>query len=166
MIDVRPERLDDLEAIRDVNDRAFGRTHEGRIVDALRGNGQTVVSLVATAGDRVVGHIFFSPATLGELVGTALGPVAVLPEYQRQGIGSALVTAGVQQLKDIGCPFVVLVGHPEYYPRFGFRPASPRGIQCQWTVPDDVFMVLVLDEDQMRGVTGVARFRDEFSTVT
>ncbi|MGH8284998.1 MAG: GNAT family N-acetyltransferase [Steroidobacteraceae bacterium] len=96
----------------------------------------------------------------------ALGPMAVLPEYQRQGIGSKLVEAGNQRLKDAGCPSVIVVGHADYYPRFGFRPASAHRIECEWEVPDNVFMLLVLDQTKMQGVSGLARYRDEFSGVT
>jgi putative acetyltransferase len=92
--------------------------------------------------------------------------MAVIPEYQRQGIGSKLVIAGNEKLKDTGCPFVIVVGHASYYPRFGFNPASRRGITCEWEVPDDVFMLLVLDEAKMQNVSGLAKYRHEFSSVS
>jgi putative acetyltransferase len=93
--------------------------------------------------------------------------MAVLPDHQRQGIGSALVRRGLDELQTRGCPFVVVVGHPEYYPRFGFLPASSRGLRSQWEgMPDAVFMVKVFDEDAMAGVTGIVRYRDEFDEVT
>jgi putative acetyltransferase len=164
-IDIREERPGDLPAIRDLNVRAFGQDQEGRIVDALRSNGAALLSLVAVQGDRVLGHIMFSPATIGgNVTGAALGPMAVLPEYQRRGIGTRLIEEGTRKLKDIGCPFVIVVGHPNYYPRFGFTPASAHGVTCEWDLPDDVFMLLVLDEAKMRGVTGLTRYRHEFST--
>ena len=90
--------------------------------------------------------------------------MAVLPEHQRRGIGSALVTAGNQKLRDAGCPFIIVVGHSSFYPRFGFRPAGSYGITCEWDVPDEVFMLLVLDQEKMEGVSGVANYRSEFST--
>jgi putative acetyltransferase len=92
--------------------------------------------------------------------------MAVLPEHQRQGVGSKLVQAGNQKLKDGSCPFIIVVGHASYYPRFGFRPARTHGITCEWEVPDDVFMLLVLDESTMRGVSGLAKYRQEFSSVS
>ena len=96
-----------------------------------------------------------------------LAPMAVLPGFQRQGIGSRLVRAGIAALKKTCWPFIVVLGHPEYYPRFGFVPASKRGLACQWKdVPDDCFMVLILDETSMRGVSGVANYRDEFDQAT
>ena len=92
-----------------------------------------------------------------------LAPMPVLPRFQRQGIGSRLVRAGIATLKKARCPFIIVLGHPEYYPRFGFMPASKRGFTCQWEgVPDDAFMVLILDETSMSGVSGVARYRAEF----
>jgi putative acetyltransferase len=85
---------------------------------------------------------------------------------QRQGIGSRLVEAGNRKLKDAGCPFIIVVGHADYYPRFGFTPASEHGIRCEWDVPNDVFMLLVLDEAKMESVSGLATHRHEFSSVS
>lgn len=163
MLEIREERPNDIAAIHDVNRQAFGQDQEGNIVDALRANGAAMLSLVATLNGRVVGHIMYSPITVGELTGAALAPMAVLPEHQRQGIGSKLVEAGIQKLKDAGCPFILVLGHADYYPRFGFKPASTLGIKCEWEVPDNAFMVLVLDEEKMQGVSGLARYRQEFS---
>jgi len=92
-----------------------------------------------------------------------LAPMAIAPERQRQGIGSRLIEAGLKVLRQQACPFVIVLGHPEYYPRFGFVPASGHGLACQWEgVPDEAFMVLILDKAFMAGVSGVARYRDEF----
>lgn len=167
MIQIQEERPDDIPAIRDVNRQAFGQDQEGNIVDALRSNGGCLLSLVAKLDDCLVGHIMYSPLSVGgEITGAALGPMAVLPEYQRRGIGSQLVETGNNKLKDAGCPFIIVVGHPNYYPRFGFTRASAQGITCEWEVPDNVFMVRVLDEVRMRGVAGLAKYRHEFTTVT
>jgi putative acetyltransferase len=166
-VDIREERPDDITAIRELNERAFGQDQEANIVDALRSNGAASLSLVATVNGKVVGHILYSPVSVADKsAGMALGPMAVLPEFQLQGIGSKLVEAGNQRLRGQGCPFIVLVGHEHFYPRFGFTPASARGITCEWEVPDDVFMILVLDEAKMQGVSGLARFRNEFSTAS
>jgi putative acetyltransferase len=163
---IREERPDDVAAIRDVNRRAFEQDQEANIVDALRSNGGALLSLVATQNGRVVGHLMYSPLSVGPVTGAGLGPMAVLPEEQRQGIGSELVRVGNQKLKDAGCPFIVVVGHASFYSRLGFGPASRHGISCEWEVPDDVFMVLVLDEARMQGVSGLAKYRPEFSTVS
>jgi putative acetyltransferase len=164
-LEIRAERPDDIAAIRDVNRRAFAQDQEADIVDALRTNDAALLSLVAAADDRVVGHIMYSPASIGSVTGAALGPMAVDPGHQRQGIGSALVEAGNRILRDKGCPFIVVLGHTHFYPRFGFLPASTRRITCDWNVPDDVFMIAVLDEQKMHGVSGLTKYRVEFSTV-
>jgi putative acetyltransferase len=167
MISIRQEEPGDREAVRLVNELAFGGQDEAEIVDALRETGDVILSLVALHADSVVGHIMFSPVRIEEggcvVEGTGLGPMAVLPEYQRQGIGSALVESGLRILRDRACAFVVVLGHSDYYPRFGFEPASRRGIKSQWEgIPDDVFMVYVFDEYRMKDVHGVVRYGDEF----
>jgi len=162
-IEIREERSGDLAAIREVNELAFGQPLEANIVDAVRSNGAMLASLVAMVDDRIVGHIMYSPVSLNAVVGAGLGPVAVRPGDQRHGIGSALIKTGNAQLQRAECPFIVVLGHAEFYPRFGFRPASRHGITCEWDVPDDAFMVLVLDAARMEGVSGMARYRQEFS---
>ena len=166
MIEIREEQTADVAAIRDVNTSAFGQNLEANIVDALRSNGAVLISLVAILQGRVVGHIMYSPASVGSTMGAALGPMAVLPAYQRQGIGSRLIDAGNRKLEMAGCPFILVVGHAAYYPRFGFRPASTYGIVCEWDVPDNVFMVLVTDPEKMSEVSGLAHYRPEFSIVS
>ena len=165
-IEIREERQGDVAAIRDVNQLAFGQPQEGELVDALRANGGVLLSLVAISNGRIVGHILYSPIVVGgEFNGAALGPMAVHPDYQRQGIGSQLVAAGTRRLAEAGCPFVIVLGHPEFYPRFGFTPASAFGITCEWDVPGDAFMVLILDRTKSEGVSGRAHYRSEFSMV-
>jgi putative acetyltransferase len=161
---IRREQSADLAAIREVNRRAFGQDQEGAIVDALRANGGVLLSLVAILDERIAGHILYSPARVGDLSGAALGPMAVLPDDQRQGIGSRLVEAGNELLRETGCPFIVVVGHPAFYRRFGFQPARTHRLACEWEVPDEVFMVKVLDGARVRGAAaGVVRYRPEFS---
>jgi len=119
------------------------------------------------AGNEVVGHILFSPAVIegenGRLWGSGLAPVAVLPEYQRKGIGSELVQTGVARIKEAGCPYIIVLGYPEYYSRFGFEPASRFGIRSEWDVPDEAFMILMLNRKAMKGITGVAKYREEWA---
>ena len=164
LFDIREERPEDVAAIREVNKRAFGQDQEANIVDALRSNGASLLSLVGIVDGQVVGHILYSPATVADVVGAGLAPMAVLPEFQRHGIGSKLIETGTQKLKDAGLPFIIVLGHSNYYPRFGFKPASIFGIKCEWDVPDEAFMLLVLDQTKMQGVSGLAKYRDEFST--
>jgi len=161
MIEIRDEALGDEEAIRRVNEEAFGQPDEARIVDALRAHCPDLLSLVAVDGEEVVGHILFSPASLERARGMGLAPMSVLPGRQRDGIGSRLVEEGLRRLRERGCPFVIVLGHAEYYPRFGFEPASAHGVRCKWDVPDEVFMILVLDAPVMEGVSGVAHYRGE-----
>jgi putative acetyltransferase len=167
VIKIRAERPGDIAAVRALNEVAFGEPTEAGIVDLLRAACPDAVSLVAVEDDLVLGHIFFSPVAIsseqGVTQGMGLAPMAVLPERQRQGVGSVLVEAGIEALRERGCPFIIVVGHPEYYPRFGFVPASAHNLSCQWEgVPDEAFMVLILDPETMSGLSGVARYRDEF----
>ena len=167
MIRIREEQPQDIEAISELNVRAFGQTQEADLADKLRQNCNDLLSLVAVMQNQVVGHILFSPATIESrqrtVHGKALAPMAVLPEYQRQGIGSKLVRTGIEKLKEWQCPFIIVLGHAEYYPRFGFEPASRHGIRSEWEVPDDVFMILVLNEPDFNSISGVAKYRPEFT---
>jgi putative acetyltransferase len=167
MIRIRPEKPEDIPFVRVINERAFEQPAEADIVDKLRLSCLEALSLVAVDENQVVGHIFFTRAAVGSgnrtIEGMGLAPMAVLPERQREGIGSALVEHGLKILRERSCPFVIVLGHPEYYPRFGFEPASKYGLRSQWEgVPDDAFMVVMLDREAMEGVSGVARYRDEF----
>ncbi len=164
-VTVRPERTEDGPAVCRVNESAFGRAAEAALVDAVRAACPEAVSLVALEKGRVVGHLLFSPVTLSGAArtvrGMGLAPMAVRPERQRRGIGSRLVRAGLDLLRERGCPFVIVLGHPAYYPRFGFVPASRHGIRCTWEhVPDEAFMVRILDGERMAGVSGTARYID------
>ena len=167
MISIREEQPQDIRIIRDLNKRAFGQTQEADLVDKLRQTCDDLLSLVALMQNQVVGHILFTPVIVegvdSMLQGMALAPMAVLPEYQRQGIGSALVRTGIEKLKKRQCPFIIVLGHAEYYPRFGFEPASRYGIRSEWEVPDDAFMILVIGEFGMRGGMALAKYRPEFA---
>ncbi len=162
MIRIRLEEPADIPSVRVIDEQAFEQPAEADIVDKLRSICPDALSLVAVYDDRVVGHIFFTTATVDgkndTVEGMGLAPMAVLPEHQRQGIGSALVEHGLEILRDRPCPYVIVLGHPEYYPRFGFKPASGHGLRCQWEgVPDEAFMVLIFDKEAMEGVSAVAR---------
>jgi len=166
MIEIREEQSVHITSICDVHIKAFDQNQEADIVDQLRQNCNDLLSLVAELENQVVGHILFSPATIEgqgrNVTGMALAPMAVLPEYQRQGIGSELVRFGISKLKNRRCPFIIVLGHAEYYPRFGFEPASLHEIRSEWEVLDEVFMILVLSEAEMKGISGVAKYRQEF----
>ena len=171
---IRPETQADIAAVHAINVDAFttselGYSGEAEIVDQIRSSHQGVLSLVAEAAGKVVGHILFSPVTIGDadraVIGMGLGPMAVSSACQREGIGTQLVEEGIRQLRARGTPFIVVLGHPQYYPRFGFRRASALGIHCEYDgVPDEAFMVLVLDETLV--AQGVARYLPEFGDAT
>ncbi len=168
MIEIRKEKQKDYDKIRIVNDQAFGQPDEGRIVDKLRESCKEIVSLVAVSDNEIIGHIFFSPVTIetqtGFVKGMGLAPMAVLPEFQNRGVGSMLVNEGVRIIENMSCPFVIVLGHETYYPRFGFERASKFGLKCQWEgVPDEAFMVMIIDESAMKGISGIAKYRDEFN---
>jgi putative acetyltransferase len=138
-------------------------------VDLLRGRGKAVLSLVATEEERVVGHILFSLVTIEEAgrvsEGIALGPMAVLPERQSAGVGSTLVRAGLERCREAARERVVVLGHPAYYPRFGFVPASRFGLRCEYDVPDEVFMAMELKEGAFEGIRGLVKYAPEFTEV-
>ena len=148
MVVIREEIPSDIPAIRPLNEEAFGQPTEADIVDRLRSSCDRLLSLVAVLDMRIVGHILFSPAVLEpegrKRDGMGLGPMAVLPSLQLQGIGSRLVEEGLARMRSAGCPFLVVLGHREYYPRFGFGRASRYGVRCQWE-------------------GGVIRYREEFN---
>jgi putative acetyltransferase len=163
---VRFEEPADAAAVRDVNDQAFGSPVEGQIVERLRAEPGSI-SLVATKDDLVVGHILFTTVNLEPSVGfrvAGLGPMSVLPEHQRVGIGSQLVRAGLDACREHGYAAVVVVGHPAYYPRFGFQPAHTSGLTLpDFDVPQDVFMVVELEAGVLERLKGAVHYRSEFA---
>lgn len=166
---IRMETTEDGSAIRVVNRAAFGRAGEGELVDALRAAGAVICSLVADEAGEVVGHVLFSRAVLEDRgVHTAvagLGPVAVLPVHQGRGVGSALIVAGLTICREKGYDLAVVLGHPAYYPRFGFRPARPLGIRWEHDAPEEAFMVMELQPGTLAGRRGIIRYRPEFDGV-
>jgi putative acetyltransferase len=167
-VQIRKEHPGDEKAVFDVNFRAFGQEAEPKVVDILRTNCPQGISLVAEQDGVVVGHILFTPAQIEngskKTDGMGLAPMAVLPEHQRKGIGSALVRSGLEELRRAGTLFVVVVGHPWFYPKFGFEKASKYGVRCEYDqVPDEAFMILVFRPMEFQGVRGVAKERPEFA---
>jgi putative acetyltransferase len=168
MTKIRFEKPEDIAFIHSVNEQAFGRVSEAKLVDTLRLACTDHLSLVADDNGSIIGHLMFTPVVVTDgkqkTEGMGLAPMAVLPSKQHQGIGTQLVDTGLQILKEKGCPFIIVLGHPEYYPRFGFQAASGRNIRTQWDgVPDEAFMILVMDHEAMQNVSGIAIFRYEFS---
>ena len=165
---IRPETAEDYDATHEVNALAFGREVESRLVEALRALPDFIagLSLVVVEASRVVGHILFSPFVIemkdGAVPALTLAPLAVRPEFQNQGIGSQLVRDGLERCRTLGHRIVVVVGHPNYYPRFGFCPARARGLEAPFPVPDEAFMVLELVPGALDGVAGMVRFPPPF----
>lgn len=169
MIAIRPERPEDYPTVFEINKRAFGRSEEAELVEKLRSVADPQISLVAELNGQVVGHIFFSPVAISDgassFVALGLAPMAVLPELQNQGVGSLLVKSGLDAVRRIEQNLVVVLGHPEFYPRFGFEIASRKGLHCEFPAPDEAFMVIELDPNALRGRTGIVKYLPEFSAV-
>lgn len=166
---IRAERESDYEAISALNERVFPSVLEARLVEWLRETARPFISLVAVDDEQeLLGHIAFSPVTLfddpaAKLMG--LAPMAVDPAHQRRGIGVALVEAGLQRCRLNGSLAVVVLGHPEYYPRFGFEPAADRGLSSEYDVPDDTFLILELEPGGLEGKTGMIQYHPAFSSL-
>lgn len=161
---IRRERPDDADAIREILVAAFGREAEARLVDRLRASGKIACALVAEEKGRVLGHVVFSAIAAGvnRAPGVALAPLAVMPAFQRLGIGSALVSAGLERLRQEKGQRVLVLGDPAYYTRFGFVPASRFGLTCPFPAPEDAFMAIELQPGAFNGVSGMVRYGHEF----
>lgn len=161
---VRAETAADRASVRRVNELAFEGAAEADLVEALHRDGLVLSSLVAETDGAVVGHILFSrmwvDAAGGSLDAVCLAPVAVAPPHQRRGIGSLLIGRGLDEVGRLGERLVIVVGHPEYYPRFGFEPAQPRGLTGPF--PPEAFMAMELTPGALRGVAGVVRYPAAF----
>lgn len=169
-ITIRPEEPEDAATVITINDRAFGGPDESRLVEAVKQSGRRrVISLVACFDGTPVGHIFFSPIQIqaeGPTIATlALAPMAVLPEFQRRGIGTRLVETGLEQCASQGCQVVVVVGHPTFYNRFGFGPASGMGLRSVYSSAGDAFMAVELSKGVLAGRTGLVEYPVEFTNV-
>ena len=165
MTEIRQEQARDQDAVRQVNLAAFKGGPEASLVDRLRKTCDDYLAFVAVEEGEVVGHVLFTPVTIDGRDGTGVGlaPMAVMPAFQRQGIGSQLVQHGLEHVRQSGCSFVVVLGHPNYYPRFGFERASHYRILSQWDgIPDEALMVVVFDRRALPKAGGVVRYRDEF----
>jgi putative acetyltransferase len=168
-VDIRPEQLVDYLSIYNVNRAAFDRDVEARLIDKLRATSAFVpeLSLVAVTDGGIVGHILFcrigiEPETTGIPV-LALATLAVLPDFQKQGVGSLLVREGLEKSRQLGFRVVVVIGHPDYYPRFGFTPAGEKGLKLPFDAPSEAFMAIELVPNALRGVSGTVIYPPESS---
>ncbi|MEQ9618063.1 MAG: N-acetyltransferase [Deltaproteobacteria bacterium] len=167
MINIRREKPGDIRDIFDINLRAFGREDEGQLVDRLRGKVYPFISLVADKKGETAGHILFTPVIVGEtlLKAAGLGPMAVLPEHQGGGVGSALINEGLRVCRKEGMEAVFVLGHAAYYTKFGFEHASKRGIYWKGSEFAPYFFVHELAKGALDGVQGEVIFHPAFDDV-
>ena len=168
-MNIRKEKDSDKEKIWEVNAEAFETEAEANLVNALRDSGIYFISLVAEENEEIVGHILFTPV---ELIGDdsglklmGLAPMAVLPKLQKKGIGSQLVKTGIENCSTQGYDAIVVLGHPEYYPKFGFVPSLEYGIKSEYDAPDEAFMVLELKESSLKDKNGIIKYHAAFGSV-
>jgi putative acetyltransferase len=163
---VRLETPDDLDAIRRIHIDAFRRRAEAALIDALRKQGQIVISLVAEVGNELAGNVVLTSVTVMPTVPglkmLGLGPTAVSPSHQRKGIGSMLIRRAILEAWADGWQALVMLGTPEYYTRFGFASASRFGLRCEFDAPEEAFTVLELRSGTLKGLHGVVRYQPEF----
>jgi putative acetyltransferase len=161
---LRNEQPADWPQIRLVNEAAFGRANEADLIDRLRAEGSVLLSLVAETDSRIVGHILFSRMTVesahSPVAAVSLAPMAVLPDHQGRQIGSQLVHRGLAELRRQGERIVIVLGHKEYYPRFGFSPEKARNLASPF--PPDAFMALELSDGALSGIHGAVRYPSAF----
>lgn len=163
---IRPEQKEDFSAIGQVNRLAFGTDAEANLVNALRKSNTDIISLVAECDDKIVGHILFSEVHIDghcpdiRLLG--LAPVGVLPEYQGHGIGSRLVKEGIKVCRHAGYAAMVVLGHAQFYPRFGFKPSVNFNITSEFDVPAELFMIMELQKHVLKNCSGRVRYHDVF----
>lgn len=168
---IRPAEAADAAALRQLLLAAFGGPGEAELVDALQASDAELISLLAESAEgEVIGQILFSPVTLKgagrrpSLVG--LAPMAVRPDWQRRSVGGALIEAGLRACREAGLAGVFVLGHPDYYPRFDFEPASRHGVACEFPVPDEAWMALSLIDGGLDGLAGSRlHYRQEFRTL-
>ena len=165
---IRSEKEEDISSVYSLNKSAFESDAEAKLVNVLRSSLDDVISLVALDEDTVVGHIMFSPVAIVDCTEVklyGLAPMAVNKKQQQKGIGTLLVEAGLKECKAQGISAVFVLGHPNYYPRFGFTPANKFGIQSEYDVPQNVFMAIELVAGSLNEIKGVVKYDSAFSSV-
>lgn len=171
-VKIRQENRDDFNAVFEVNKLAFGQDNEANLVALLRKSNAFIpeLSLVATFDNTIVGHILFTKIKIinndkNETESLALAPMAVKPELQNKGIGAQLIKRGLDIAKYLQYKSVIVLGHEDYYPKFGFVPADKWSIKSPYKVPTNVFMALELVADGLKNISGFVKYPKEFETV-
>ena len=171
-MNIRKEQSSDIKKIWQINSEAFETDAEANLVNALRDSACTFISLVAENQNKFVGHILFTPVELtdnknneNKLKILGLAPMAVLSQHQNKKIGSKLVEAGLEHCKSLGYDAVVVLGHENYYPKFGFVPSIKFGIKSEYDVPDEVFMIFELVPECLKNHGGVIKYHEVFNSV-
>ncbi|MFD0675574.1 MULTISPECIES: GNAT family N-acetyltransferase [unclassified Paenibacillus] len=171
---IRTETKDDYSQVYELNDKAFGnRDNESKLIEQIRLSEQFIpeLSIVAEADKQIIGHILLSRAKVVDQVNDqlkeydviVLAPIAVSPDYQKQGVGTQLMMEGMKRTKQLNYSIILLIGHPAYYPKFGFKPARNYGIELtQFKVSDEVFMVCELIEGQLKHCQGELQYPNSF----
>jgi len=165
------EQPEDYPQVYQLNALAFGQENESKLIEKLRQTEHYIpeLSLVAKLENKLVGHILFSHIHIIDAEvsypSLTLAPLAVHPDFQTQGIGTQLVKNGLAKARDLGYASVIVLGHPQYYPRFGFVPASRWNIRCPFEAPDEAFMAIELQPESLQGKSGLAKFAEAFDEV-
>lgn len=169
---IRQENKSDIEQIFQVNKQAFGQENEAKLVNLLRASKAFIseLSLVAESNNQIAGHILFSKIVIvddkgHEFESLALAPMAVMPAFQRRGIGEQLIREGINKARSLNYTSVTVLGHEHYYPRFGFTPAEKWHIKPPFNVPANVFMAMELVCDGLKGVSGIVRYSEPFEKI-
>ena len=167
---IRHEIPSDIDDIYQVNLSAFETPVEAELVNRIRTERVSMISLVARYEKKTIGHILFTPAEIhnqgATLIIAALGPMAVMPAYQNMGVGSELVRQGIAECRVAGYQAIAVLGHPSFYPRFGFRPSTVFGITCEYEVPEEAFMIMELIPDSLSDISGILKYHVAFYEAT
>lgn len=171
-VKIRQEKRGDYNAVYEINSKAFGQDNESKLVDLLRMSDAFVpeLSLVAAVDNKLVGHILFTKIKIiadnkNEFESLALAPMAVKPEFQKKGIGGQLIRRGLEIATKLNFQSVIVLGHKDYYPRFGFVATDKWKIKAPFDVPKDVFMGLELVKNGLKNVSGTVKYPEEFEKV-
>ena len=166
---IREEIPSDINKIWKLNSEVFDTDAEANLVDELRSSGCLYLSLVAELENNIIGHILFTPVVLtnfeNDLRIMGLAPMAVEKKYQNKGIGTGLVNVGLEHCRNQQVNAVVVLGHPDYYPKFGFVPSVEYGIHSEYEVPEEVFMVLELTSGSLKNRKGTIKYHEAFNSV-